>query len=153
MRLTRVRKPFDGPDWIFEVKHDGFRALAYLEHGACRLFSRNGHEFKGFRPLCEEIARNLKVRNAILDGEICCLGSDGRSLFNELLFRRGVPHFYAFDLLWLNGRDLRQWSKAAQHHAVPRRHDLVVVLADGLHPDLQDVLLVGRSPREFRPIG
>jgi bifunctional non-homologous end joining protein LigD len=46
--------------------------------------------------------------DAILDGELVCLDNDGRSLFNELLFRRSHPYFYAFDLLWINGRDLRK---------------------------------------------
>jgi bifunctional non-homologous end joining protein LigD len=50
----------------------------------------------------------LRVKNAIIDGEIACVDEEGRSLFNELLFRRGSPIFYAFDLLYLNGRDLRQ---------------------------------------------
>ena len=49
----------------------------------------------------------LKVEDAILDGEIVCLDQAGRSMFNELLFRRGYPVFYVFDLLWLNGEDYR----------------------------------------------
>lgn len=108
MRLSRARDPFDNPEWIFELKHDGFRALAYIEDGRCRLVSRNGHTFKGFHALCSGIVGNLAVHQAIIDGEICCLGKDGRSLFNMLLFRRGVPYFYAFDLIRLNGRDLRR---------------------------------------------
>jgi len=48
------------------------------------------------------------VKNAILDGEIICINGDGVSMFNELMFRRGVLYFYAFDLVWLNGRDLRK---------------------------------------------
>jgi bifunctional non-homologous end joining protein LigD len=50
----------------------------------------------------------LKVKNAVIDGEIVCLDEEGRSIFNELLFRRGSPVFYAFDLLYLDGRDMRQ---------------------------------------------
>jgi bifunctional non-homologous end joining protein LigD len=50
----------------------------------------------------------LRVKNAVLNGEIVCLGSAGRSMFKELLYRRGEPVFYAFDLLWLDGEDLRQ---------------------------------------------
>jgi len=50
----------------------------------------------------------LKVKNAVIDGELVCLDAEGRSIFNELLFRRGYPIFYAFDLLYLNGRDVRQ---------------------------------------------
>lgn len=49
----------------------------------------------------------LRVRDAVLDGEIVCLDDEGRSQFNTLLRRRGQPAFYAFDLLWLNGKDLR----------------------------------------------
>jgi bifunctional non-homologous end joining protein LigD len=48
------------------------------------------------------------VKDAVIDGELVCLDAEGRSIFNELLFRRGSPIFYAFDLLYLNGRDLRQ---------------------------------------------
>jgi bifunctional non-homologous end joining protein LigD len=54
------------------------------------------------------MAEQSPAENAILDGEIVCLGPDGRSIFNELLFRRGNPVFYVFDLLFLNGRDIRQ---------------------------------------------
>jgi bifunctional non-homologous end joining protein LigD len=48
VRLSRAKEPLDSPEWIFELKHDGFRALAYVEKDGCRLVSRNGHEFKGF---------------------------------------------------------------------------------------------------------
>ena len=50
----------------------------------------------------------MKVKNAVIDGELVCLDSEGRSIFNELLLRKGCPIFYAFDLLYLNDRDLRQ---------------------------------------------
>ncbi len=90
-----------------EVKFDGFRALAYIEDGTCRLVSRRRHEYKSFRDLCGSIALHLKVKDAVLDGEIVCLDAQGRSQFKELLFRRGEPFFYAFDLLWLNEKDVR----------------------------------------------
>jgi bifunctional non-homologous end joining protein LigD len=51
MPLARLDAPFDHPDWIFEPKQDGFRALAYVEIGACRLVSRNGNVLKTFAPL------------------------------------------------------------------------------------------------------
>ena len=60
------------------------------------------------KSLCAAIASGLKVENAILDGEIVCVGPDGRPLFNQLLYRRGNPYMYAFDILWLNGQDLRK---------------------------------------------
>lgn len=108
MPLIRLRDPFDHPDWLYEIKHDGFRALAYIEKRTTALVSRNNHEFKSFAGLRSWLGENVAVRNAILDGEIVCLGPDGRAQFNMLLYRRQEPHFYAFDCLWLNGRDLRQ---------------------------------------------
>lgn len=107
LELSRRTEPFDHPDWIFELKHDGFRGVAYVENGVCKLVSRKDNVFKSFGPLCSAIADELRVKNAIIDGEIVCLDADGRSVFNELLYRRGDPFFYAFDVLWLNGRDLR----------------------------------------------
>jgi bifunctional non-homologous end joining protein LigD len=103
---TRVGAAFDHRDWIFELKHDGFRSLAYIADGHCSLVSRKDNIYKSFGPLREELGR-LRVQTAILDGEICCLDDEGRSQFNTLLRRRDTPVFYAFDLLFLNGEDLR----------------------------------------------
>jgi bifunctional non-homologous end joining protein LigD len=107
MPLVRIPEPFDHPDWLFEIKHDGFRALAIIEGHTCRLVSRHGHVFAKFGLLSEEIAHSVKTMRAVLDGEIVCLGPDGRSRFYDLLFRREWPSFYAFDLLDLEGQDLR----------------------------------------------
>lgn len=109
LTLTRQREPFDHPDWVFELKHDGFRAVAYISDGKCKLISRRDNTFKSFKPLSEALGK-LPVKDAILDGEIVCLDSKGNSVFYELMFRRGVQYFYAFDLVWLNGRDLRKLS-------------------------------------------
>jgi bifunctional non-homologous end joining protein LigD len=106
MRLTRIAKPFDKADYIFELKHDGFRAIAYIEDGKCKLVSRNANHFKFF-PLSQALAK-LDVDDAILDGEVICLDSNGVSQFNHLINRRYEPVFYAFDLLWLDGKDLRK---------------------------------------------
>jgi bifunctional non-homologous end joining protein LigD len=109
MELLRQAKPFDDADWVFEVKMDGFRALAYVERGGCRLLSRKGKEFKGLEPLRSAIA-GLKAERAILDGELVCLDAEGRPRFYDLMFRRREPFFYAFDLLWQDDRDLRSRS-------------------------------------------
>jgi len=104
---TRIAQPFDHLDWIFELKHDGFRALAYVEDGTCRLISRKQIIYKSFGALAAALA-DLPVANAILDGELVCLGADGRSQFIELMRkRRREAVFYAFDLLWHDGEDLR----------------------------------------------
>jgi len=92
----------------WELKLDGFRSLAYIERGHCRLVSRHGHSYKSFDRLKAALVRELAVNDAILDGEIVCLDEEGKSLFNPLLFRRGVSIFAAFDLLWRDGEDLRE---------------------------------------------
>jgi bifunctional non-homologous end joining protein LigD len=106
--LVRIPEPFNDPEWIFELKLDGFRALAYIENQECRLVSRNGYVYKTFDPLRAGLVRELKVNDAILDGEIVCLDEDGKSIFNPLLFRRGTPVFAVFDVLWWKGKDLRE---------------------------------------------
>jgi bifunctional non-homologous end joining protein LigD len=99
--LARSLEPFDDPAWLFELKHDGFRSLAYLEDGRCRLVSRHRNVYKSFETLRESLS-TLKAKNAILDGEIVALDTSGASQFKELLYRRGRAVFFAFDLVWLN---------------------------------------------------
>ncbi len=65
MPLARRPEPFSHPDWLFEIKHDGFRALAYIEHGTARLLSRNGNWFKSFPVLCDSLLTDLRVSSAI----------------------------------------------------------------------------------------
>src|SRR6516225_1734502 len=105
MRLRQVEKAFDHPDYIFELKHDGFRAVVYLQKGECKILSRNLNDLR-FASLKEALAK-LPVQNAILDGEIVCLDKNGVSRFYQLLNGKAEPVFYAFDLLRLNGEDLR----------------------------------------------
>jgi bifunctional non-homologous end joining protein LigD len=125
MPLAVLREPFDHPDWIYEVKYDGFRALAVVEHGACRLVSRNGNTFKSFPALTAALAAILPGSDAVLDGEIVCLGLDGEPRFFDLVRRRGQQYFYSFDLLWIDGRDLRGLPlierKAALRALVPEQ--------------------------------
>jgi bifunctional non-homologous end joining protein LigD len=99
--------PFDHSDYLYELKYDGFRALAYLENGRCRLVSRNGTTFASFSFLASSIGSSLPNSRAVLDGEIVCLDSDGYPQFNDLLFHRAEPCFFAFDILSCDGRDLR----------------------------------------------
>jgi bifunctional non-homologous end joining protein LigD len=68
MRLSRRSEPFDSDAYIFELKIDGFRALAYVENGQCALVSRNANTFRNFKDLSKWIGENLRVENAVLDG-------------------------------------------------------------------------------------
>jgi hypothetical protein len=99
--------PFDHPDYLYELKYDGFRALAYIDHGRCRLVSRNGTTFASFSVLSSAIGSSLTNGTAVLDGEIACVDEDGCPQFNDLLFHRAEPCFFAFDILARDGRDLR----------------------------------------------
>ena len=107
MPLIQISAPFDDTDFLYEVKFDGFRALAYVENGHCELVSRKGHVYRRFANLCQSIATNVKATRAIIDGEIVCLDDQGRSRFYDLMFHRAEPYFYVFDVLWLEGEDLR----------------------------------------------
>jgi bifunctional non-homologous end joining protein LigD len=105
--LVPQKQPFDDPDWLYEIKHDGFRALAVIENGRCRFFSRNKHRLTGFRDLAEAIVKELNVESAILDGELVATDGMGRTVFAALMQRSRTVRYFSFDLVWLNGEDLR----------------------------------------------
>jgi bifunctional non-homologous end joining protein LigD len=107
--IIAERRPdiFEHPDWVYELKHDRFRALAYLDQGRCRLVSRRGNEMKRFEDLRASLGKELKVKNAVLDGEIVAIDESGMPAFYDLMKRKRQTVYFAFDLLWLNGKDLR----------------------------------------------
>jgi bifunctional non-homologous end joining protein LigD len=121
MPLQRRRLPFDDANWIFELKYDGFRAL--LQTGRRpELTSRNGNRFASFAELAKQIAAQLPP-DTILDGEIVAVDRKGKPRFNDLLFRRRPPCFFAFDLLTCEGRDWRT------HQLLERKQELRRLLA------------------------
>ena len=101
-----------GPDWVHEIKFDGYRMLAYVEGGEVRMISRNGKDWTdAFAPLAAHIA-TLNVDNAVLDGEVVVVGKDNRSDFSRLkeaLSQGDYRHmqYYAFDLLVADGENMR----------------------------------------------
>src|SRR5439155_2690843 len=98
----------DHPEWIFELKYDGFRSLAVVENGRAQLVSRNGHPFASFNALGTMVAAYLpNAGDTVLDGEIVCVDDSGKPQFNDLLFHRGNPSFFAFDLLFYKDKDWR----------------------------------------------
>lgn len=112
-----VPKPPVGPHWAFEVKWDGYRLAVHIEPGKVRIITRGGHDWTERFPSIAAGARLLPLETAILDGEAVVLDEMGRSDFGALqraLKRRPAAHgpdeiiLYAFDLLYLDGRDLRQ---------------------------------------------
>jgi bifunctional non-homologous end joining protein LigD len=103
--------PFNHPAWLFEPKYDGFRGTVYISSRNCVIRSKRGNVFRRFRELGPAICSQLKAREVILDGEILALDDDGRPIFRDLL-RSGAGRlaYAVFDLLWVNGRDLRGLS-------------------------------------------
>jgi bifunctional non-homologous end joining protein LigD len=80
--------PFDGPEWLFEPKYDGFRGLLYLSGRACHFRSKRGNVLGRFEPLCYWVREELVERDVILDGEVIALDEQGRQDF-RLLDARG----------------------------------------------------------------
>jgi bifunctional non-homologous end joining protein LigD len=143
---VRSSAPFDDPEWIFELNHDGVRALAYIEHGCCRLLGCDGREIREFTELCLRIGESLNAKDAILDGELCCIGKDGQRTFTRHKSAIRQAYYYTFDLLWLNGKDLQKWPllrrKAKLKSIVPR--SLGPILYTG-HTDGKGTRLFGEA--------
>jgi bifunctional non-homologous end joining protein LigD len=122
MLATPVNEAFDGDEWLFEIKWDGYRAVAFIEDGKLRLVSRNHNELTERFPELKDLPKFVHAKSAILDGEVVALDDAGRASFSLMQQRTGfrpggrrgaaksdVPVlYYAFDLLYLDGYDLRK---------------------------------------------
>ena len=122
MLATPADKAFDNPDWLFEIKWDGYRAIAFVEDWRVRLVSRTQNDLTAQFSELGSLPQFVKAQRAILDGEIVALDEEGRPSFSlmqqrtgfqagkrRLPRREGVPViYYAFDLLYLDGLDLRR---------------------------------------------
>jgi bifunctional non-homologous end joining protein LigD len=116
---TLVDKPFSDPDWVFEVKWDGVRALAWIDGGRVELRSRTGQVITAQYPELAVLPERLLAKQAILDGEIVVLDGQGRGDFERLQSRMHVRRpaaglqekapvtYYLFDALYCDGYDLR----------------------------------------------
>jgi bifunctional non-homologous end joining protein LigD len=139
MLATLAARAFDDPDWLFEIKWDGYRAIAFIEDGRVRLVSRSQNDLTAQFSELGSLPQFVKAQRAILDGEIVALDDEGRPSFSlmqqrtgfqpgkrRLPRREGVPViYYAFDLLYLDGLDLRrvaleQRKQLLQQRIVPR---------------------------------
>ena len=124
MLATSVDDPFDDPEWLFEIKWDGYRAIAFIAKGKVRLVSRNQNDLTAQFSELQNIPSSIKADTAILDGEIAALDEQGRSSFSLMQQRTGIRQggrrtgsrqdipvlYYVFDLLYLDGYDLRRVS-------------------------------------------
>jgi bifunctional non-homologous end joining protein LigD len=112
-------KPFSSPNWVYEIKWDGVRAIAQIENGKTTLWARSGRDVTTEYPEFKDMAARFRVRDAIIDGEIVTLDAEGRSNFHTLQHRLGVQNpsrqfvqsvpldYFAFDVMYADGYDLR----------------------------------------------
>jgi bifunctional non-homologous end joining protein LigD len=100
-----------GPEWVHEIKYDGYRLFARMERGKVRLITRNGLDWTAKFPELAQAFARLPVDSALIDGELVCLASDGTTNFSDLQDaiangKTGKLHFFAFDLLYRDGWEL-----------------------------------------------
>jgi bifunctional non-homologous end joining protein LigD len=106
---SRAPKPPSGPDWVHEIKHDGYRLIVRRDGEAVRLFTRRGYDWTERYPAIASAAARMKARSFTLDGEAVVAAADGVAVFDALHRRGRVTDaiLQAFDLLELDGEDLR----------------------------------------------
>src|SRR5678815_3941774 len=109
MLCTLVKEPFTKPGWIYEVKWDGYRILAYKQGKKVALRSRAGLDYTNRYTVVSEALKKLK-RNCIIDGEVVAFDKEGHVSFD--LVQEANPQaplaYYVFDILWKDGKDLMQ---------------------------------------------
>jgi bifunctional non-homologous end joining protein LigD len=106
----KASAPPSGPDWIHEIKHDGFRILAQKDGSRIRLITRNGYDFADRYPLIVDAITRLPAKTCIIDGEAIVADQNGLSVFDLLRYRKHdhAATLCAFDILELDGTDLRR---------------------------------------------
>lgn len=117
MLACTAAKPFDSPDYLYEVKWDGYRCLALVAGGAHRLHSRRLRDLSDRYPELAGLPRWVRGHQAVLDGELVAL-REGRPDFHALQERCGKVSYVVFDLLNLDGRDLTAWPLEARREAL-----------------------------------
>jgi bifunctional non-homologous end joining protein LigD len=103
-------RPPSGPDWVHEIKHDGYRLMARRDPVGIRLLTRNGHDWADRYPAIVEAVKALRARSCLLDGEAVACDPNGLAVFERLRRKPSGRHvvLYAFDLLELDDQDLRR---------------------------------------------
>jgi bifunctional non-homologous end joining protein LigD len=121
MLAISIEKPFDDPQYLFEIKWDGYRAVSFIEAAGVRLVSRNQNDLTGQYPELHQLPEFVKAETVILDGEVVALDEQGRASFSLMQQRTGIREhgrrvggrgdipilYYVFDLIYIDGYDLR----------------------------------------------
>jgi bifunctional non-homologous end joining protein LigD len=142
---TSASQAPSGGEWLHEIKHDGFRVIARKDGTRVKLYSRPGNDLTDRFPLIVEALSKLRSRSCIVDGEAVACGDDGISSFERIRYRRhdASVFLYAFDLIELDGEDLRHEPLAVRKATLA---SLLARVAPGLrfneHIDEKDGPLV-----------
>src|SRR6201996_6339920 len=131
MKATLVDEPFDDPGWIYEIKWDGYRAIAKVENNNSELISRNNLPFDQFGPVNEALEK-LNI-HAVLDGEIVALNEQGNANFGALQNWRNTKDaklvYFIFDLLWYDGKNITGLPLTERREVLksilPKDHDIL----------------------------
>ena len=132
MLASLCEKPFDHPNWLFEIKWDGYRAVAFIENGDVRLVSRNHNDLTARFAELRGVSKSVSAKSAILDGEVVVLDDQGRPSFSLMQQRTGLRShgrqttprgdlpilYYVFDLIYLDGYDLRKVTLEERKHVL-----------------------------------
>jgi bifunctional non-homologous end joining protein LigD len=117
-----AKEPPAGPGWIHEIKHDGFRILARRDADGVRLFTRNGYDFAARFTGIVAAVESLAVRSCFIDGEAIVVDRDGMPVFDLIRYRQHdrAAVLCAFDLIELEGEDMRQWPIELRKRALAK---------------------------------
>ena len=147
MMAKLTDEPFDGEDWIYELKWDGYRAIAAVQKGQVMLYSRSGKSYGEKYPPIVESLKKLG-QDAVLDGEIVVLNEEGYASFQQLQNDQNTPseqlYFCVFDLLYLGGEDLRPLP------LVERKERLAALLSTELERVRYSDHVVGQGTEFFK---
>jgi bifunctional non-homologous end joining protein LigD len=122
MLATSIENPFDSEEWLYEIKWDGYRSVAFIDDGKVRLVSRNQNEMTALYPELGDLPTYVRAKQAIIDGEVVAIDDEGRPSFSLMQQRTGIRHgrfkapgrtdvpvlYYAFDLIYAEGYDLHK---------------------------------------------
>jgi bifunctional non-homologous end joining protein LigD len=152
MKAKLVESPLPG-EWIYEIKFDGFRAIAFKEGKTVRLFSRNENDLGSKFPSVVTALSKLRAEEAIIDGEIVALNDGGQSSFQllqayDLGEKRPPIVFYAFDLIRLNGKDLSSLGlslRKAELRKLLKKTPEQIRFSESLEADVEKLLESARN--------
>jgi bifunctional non-homologous end joining protein LigD len=117
---SKAFQPPSGPSWVHEIKHDGYRLMVRRDGARVRCFARGGHDWAAHFPAIAEAASQIRASSFLIDGEAIIIGDDGTHDFHALRSGGNKAVLVAFDLIELDGDDLRELPLLARKRRLAR---------------------------------